>query len=390
MFYLKSPANRDGQCLIYAQFNYHGKHLKLSTGLKIAPSDWDKGKRLPKRTFRFYSRYRAILERVEGVILDTYLETRLRAIPGVTELSEAVKAALDPPRLTVAAHAKRLAMTKKGENAKTFGIAAKHIEAFDPAITFDSVTADTLRKFFDWLLARGYSQNSAAHFHMLFKAVMKDAADQGLHSNMRFRGSKVSKVATTQIFLTEPELDAIAAADLPEHLADTRDAFLVSCYTGVRYSDIPKINRDSFVINGLTSFFRVVNQKTKSETQIPAHPTVLRIMDRHGWRLKIVDNAQFNVNLKKIGQAAGIDTPIVVTRYPSGVRVDETMPKWKLITAHTGRRSLICNLYLAGVPVETIKRISGHKSHEAFMRYLRLTPQDHINVAQRSGFFTRS
>ena len=51
--------------------------------------------------------------------------------------------------------------------------------------------------------------------------------------------------------------------------------------------------------------------------------------------------------------------------------------KWELLSSHTGRRSFATNEYLAGTPSITIKAITGHKTEEAFLRYIKLTPNEH-------------
>lgn len=46
------------------------------------------------------------------------------------------------------------------------------------------------------------------------------------------------------------------------------------------------------------------------------------------------------------------------------------------ITSHTCRRSFCTNEFLAGIPVDLIMKISGHKSLRDFYRYIRITPEE--------------
>lgn len=161
----------------------------------------------------------------------------------------------------------------------------------------------------------------------------------------------------------------------------------MSSYTGVRFSDIRNISNENFYWVKRKPYFKFRAYKTGEEVQIPAHSLVLEILKKYDWKLPSISNQKYNVHLKEIIKMAGIDQPITVTSYPGGKRVDIIAPKYSLVSSHTARRNLICNMFTAGVAVETIKKISGHRSHDAFMAYLRLTPEDHLNLAFKSKFF---
>ena len=55
--------------------------------------------------------------------------------------------------------------------------------------------------------------------------------------------------------------------------------------------------------------------------------------------------------------------------------VSDRVPKWTMISTHTGRRSFATNAYLAGMPKMQIRSITGHTSDEMLERYIRATPQ---------------
>lgn len=285
----------------------------------------------------------------------------------------------------------------KPESIKIYKRCASLIKEFDEGARFEDVDMDWLDRFRDYLLNKvGYQQNTAAKAMSTLRTVLNDAADYGVNTSTRYKTRKVSipKVWTTKIFLDESELMRWYYAKMPNKQKElARDLFLISAFTGVRYNDIWAINRSSFTQGDGIHYFNLMPQKTgkssRETVQIPAHPVVLEIMEKYDWHLPHLSNQKFNTHLKEIGAIAGINQSIVQTTYPKGKRLDRLVPKYLLITAHTGRRSLICNLYIAGIPVETIKKISGHRTHDAFMAYMRLTPQDHLKVAFKSEFFTK-
>jgi hypothetical protein len=54
-------------------------------------------------------------------------------------------------------------------------------------------------------------------------------------------------------------------------------------------------------------------------------------------------------------------------------------PKYEWITSQTARRSFCTNEFLAGIPVELIMKISGHKRTKDFYKYIRITPEEAAN-----------
>ena len=47
-------------------------------------------------------------------------------------------------------------------------------------------------------------------------------------------------------------------------------------------------------------------------------------------------------------------------------------PKFEVISSHTCRRSFCTNQFLKGMPTFLIRKISGHTTEKAFLRYIRI------------------
>ncbi len=64
------------------------------------------------------------------------------------------------------------------------------------------------------------------------------------------------------------------------------------------------------------------------------------------------------------------------------MKLIETFSKWELLSTHTARRSFSTNEYLAGTPAITIMAITGHKTERAFLKYIKLSPNEHAKLMQ--------
>jgi hypothetical protein len=62
------------------------------------------------------------------------------------------------------------------------------------------------------------------------------------------------------------------------------------------------------------------------------------------------------------GNLPKIDKPTLVVDHRGAERIEETVSKWKRIEAHSGKRSFITNLLLAGVSIESLREITGNTS----------------------------
>jgi integrase len=188
------------------------------------------------------------------------------------------------------------------------------------------------------------------------------------------------------LYLTEGEIKELEALDLSQNkrLDNVRDLFLIGCYTGLRYSDY-SILKPQQIKDG---FIETIQLKTGDSIVMPIHPTVERILSKHNGQLpRSLCNQKTNDYLKEIGQTKpkGKDEPLLnetvsKTLTKGSVKLTQTFKKWELLTTHTARRSFATNEYLAGTPTVTRMAITGHKTEKSFLRYIKLTPNEHAKL----------
>jgi integrase len=84
-----------------------------------------------------------------------------------------------------------------------------------------------------------------------------------------------------------------------------------------------------------------------------------------------------NYVVKDICKLAGINSPEQKQTTRHGMTVTKNVEKWELVSTHTARRSFATNAYKMGVPSITIMAITGHKTETSFLKYIKVTPQEH-------------
>jgi len=123
---------------------------------------------------------------------------------------------------------------------------------------------------------------------------------------------------------------------------------------------------------------KLIQFKTKNPVIIPLHKEVKRILEKYNGSLPdVISNQKFNDYIKEACQLAGI-TDTVKFKEEKGGKVEiVNREKYKMVSAHSGRRTFATLQYLAGVPVPTIMKITGHRSVKTFLTYLKLDNMEH-------------
>ena len=110
-------------------------------------------------------------------------------------------------------------------------------------------------------------------------------------------------------------------------------------------------------------------------------PVVAEIFKKRGGTLpKPISNQKFNDYIKEVCKSAGITNEREVLETFGGDVKRTIYKKYELVTAHTARRSYATNSYIMGIPVLTIMKITGHKTPDAFMKYIVLDKDEHASI----------
>lgn len=148
-----------------------------------------------------------------------------------------------------------------------------------------------------------------------------------------------------------------------------------------RYSDSEKISNTD-IKDGFITFRQ---QKTNEKVTIPIHPAVIEVLEKYNYQMpKPLSNQRFNEYIKEVAKVAGIDQMETITKTVGGILTSTQVPKYSLIGSHTGRRSFCTNMYLRGIPTYTIMAISGHRTEKSFLKYLRVSKEEHAKLMKQA------
>lgn len=83
----------------------------------------------------------------------------------------------------------------------------------------------------------------------------------------------------------------------------------------------------------------------------------------------------FNREIKDLMKKIGVDSLVRETRFYGGIEKTESVPKYKLISAHTGRRTFITRSIENGVSHLVLMDMTGHTKVQTLARYNKNSPE---------------
>ena len=245
----------------------------------------------------------------------------------------------------------------------------------------------------------GYMKKTINKNLAVFSAMLNTAFKEGF----RFKTSVLDhfpKLHVTredkvvEIYLTEEELQALYEMPLSGKEDKARDVFLVGCYTSQRFSDYSRITERNISFHDGVGIITLTQQKTGTEVSIPIlNDNLIRIFEKYDYNLPYIHNNDLNeiikVVLKKLSESVpslrqemATKITLISQRMEEQNRVafkrneygDILVPRYRLATTHTARRTGITLMYLSKMlDSHEMMSISGHKTESVFNDYIKIS-----------------
>ena len=220
-------------------------------------------------------------------------------------------------------------------------------------LSFLEIDEDWLRRFQKFLLSE-VSAITAWHYYSNVKQALNRALrEKILPEDPSQNIPSIKKPDIKREYLILGEIMKLIKARCPN--LNVRDAFLFSCFTGLRYSDIR--NLKWLNINDGVIEFR--QQKTKDLQYLPLSQSAKNILDSKKGENHKKDDIVFNLpskhavwkNIKIWVENAGIN---------------------KRVSFHTGRHTFATLSLTSGIDLYTVSKLLGHKNINTTQVYAKI------------------
>ena len=150
--------------------------------------------------------------------------------------------------------------------------------------------------------------------------------------------------------------------------------------TGCRISEARQLKWENIFPGGITFPKSVCKNKLESRT-IPIFSNLYDLLMEWKKEQELIKGEQLSPGAWVFVGRFG-DKPI--TRQAHGKQLQKTIKRLGLIgvSTHTYRRSALTSASSKGLPLKAIQTLSGHKSLAVLSRYLEVSEQERMNVAQ--------
>lgn len=278
----------------------------------------------------------------------------------------------------------------KGTNL-IYARALKYLKEYSKDLPLENVSVTYLEGFNKFLIEQKFlAINTRATLFNKIKKVLGAAVKNDLLSyskNPFNRGFAVKEIDTDKKSLTLAELKRIEALDIslrPE-LDRTRDMFLLSCYTSLRFGDLVSLSFENFELleNGKIRLKYTPNKTKNSNNKRiewivsdfwggKVDAIIHKYLEKYKpFRADKLENRLFfdfhntvyNRTLKELQRFAGIE---------------------ENLTSHLGRHTCITLLINDfGLDITKAQLIAGHSKIEMTRKYLRITDNDLSDASKR-------
>jgi len=140
------------------------------------------------------------------------------------------------------------------------------------------ITEDFCKRFRQYLLDNFTGETPSGYFAR-FKRVMNAATKEGYFHNNPASGIKCKSNPSKRIKENLESEEYIQLLETPCLNQELREAFILSCYTGLRWVDVKRLEWSD--INGSLLTTRIIQSKTGKPLTITIHPIARAILEKH-------------------------------------------------------------------------------------------------------------
>ncbi len=262
----------------------------------------------------------------------------------------------------------------------------KHLEAFEEfckkPLDFETISKAKLEDFQKFCYShRNHNTQTVSKYIGFFKTFLNWSVERKYSENIDFKYFKaIRQPDTLKVIITDHELQQIEKLNLSpgSYLYNARELLILSCHTGLRYSDYSRVNKHHLKSEESGKFsLQIRQQKTDEDLDLPLTPRTAQIVKGLiDGSVRPISNQKMNKYVKEVCKLAGVDEPFEVFSYVGKKKTKEVKPKFSLVSTHTGRRTFATKL-LERFPAEVVMMYTGHKDYSSFAKYVNIPKNAH-------------
>ncbi|MGA2297663.1 MAG: site-specific integrase [FCB group bacterium] len=229
-------------------------------------------------------------------------------------------------------------------------------------IRFCDLTPSLFEGFKEFLLKK-ISVNTTFGYLQALRAVLNKAVREKILTESPLKDVKLKAQPVIKEYLSPEEISSII--NLETKFVETKNAFLFSCFTGIRRGDMVKLTFDK--IRGDNIYF--IQGKTKKAEFLPLSEDALEI-------IRIQKEAHPDSDkVFHIGSVATLGRELRIILKELGIN--------RKVTYHSSRHTFAVRSLESGIDSHDVKNFLGHRKIETTEVYLKFATSQKRNVIDR-------
>ena len=383
----KKSIREDGTTMIYVQYVFDRRILRIGTGERVHPNYFKNGK-VTKAYGSDYSEANSNVEniksKIDSIIRNANFKGSLPTVDFVRSEYKSEDEVNKKRSKDLIQHLEEYIAIRQDDytfnSIKDYKTLLSHLKEFKTAtnypLTLDKIDNKFFARFSQYLFRETdvpLMTNTVAKQFKGLKVVLNWLSSNGWNINKVYKGFVVKEIQPEVITLSKDEVLQLFNYKFDvDRLTQVRDLFILQCVCGLRYSDIKQITKDK--INGDNLILRTI--KTKDNLIIPLNKYSKAILNKYlndANEINIISNQKANDYIKEAAKIAGLNRTIALSKFYGRERKDIELPLHEIISSHTGRRTFVTLSLELGIRPEVVMKITGHKDYKTMKKYLAVT-----------------
>lgn len=377
VFDRRKTASRTREGIIEIRVIIDRKAIYLSTGVRVHKNEWAAGMIVNRPDAEVLNQRLAIMsEKVGRAVNDAVKQGVKLDVESVKQaVWQFVESKSDEPTFVswcekqipllgisdgTAKHYKPLItrLTEYGKMNKWQDLTVENIANFDAWLHQQTKPlSDARRKA--GVKPEKLSDSGIYNYHKCLKALLNRALSFdkiGRNPYDRLKGKFKRGERENPEYLTEDEMKRFEAIILPQgsELDVVHDLFIFQMYTGLPYSDMQAFDASDYKYDG--EAWKRVGERIKTGVPYVSQllPPAVKVLEKYGWEIPQLSNADYNRHLKALGQMAGIKTRL---------------------HSHLARHTFATWMLSHDIPIEHVSKMLGHTNITQTQRYAKVLAQ---------------
>lgn len=377
-YLINKLVDSEGAAPIYINIHHRSHRLRYYTGERIKPDDWSPEKQRARTSYFGHSSLNGLLDvlaeepknieryaRIAGIDCTVeYLKEKLsynkvKSIDFISVLDEFIKE-------------ESLRNSWSSGTVKKWQFFRNNLASFKKKypLEFNTINDHFAKAFVIAMVNQGWGNVIIKNHISMTIQFVRWASKKGYHISTFYREIDVNirtqKPETNVVYLTIEEVARVNQLTFNANetrFEKSRDVFLFSCLTGLRYSDLKKLRRSSIKYNYLI----IISQNTGETIRVPLVDLAKTLLEKYKDSgdinpVPVVSQQKYNEYLKVIGKRAKLNEEVAQIHYSGDERIESKIPKWQLLTTNVGRITFLRLAVFLDIPLETVSMITGNKS----------------------------